>query len=164
MTVKVVPENKWWRWRDVVLVGMTVVMGVMASALLSQARAQQSQSHALTEAQTQLSTIAAASEVRTRQIAALNAQLDLLRRQLAVKDARIKQLTDQLLRNGITPAPAPSPTVVYVSPSPSPSGARPSPTASPRPTSSPRPSSSPTPKPSPSPSPTSVLCRLHVTC
>jgi hypothetical protein len=125
-------KPNWLAWRDIV-----VLLLLVAVILLVQQ---------VTDLRRQLD---ATSAQRSREQTALVQAIDLLRGQLAVKDARIKQLTDQLLANGLKPVPAPSPTP-QASPSPEPSEtARPAP-GPPHPPQ--RPSAHPSPRP-PSPSP-----------
>lgn len=141
------PErHRWFVWRDIVtlLLAVTVVMLVMQVADL---RGQ----------------LDNAANLRTRQLAEVNQQLDELQAQLLTaqqqnteKDRRIKQLTDQLLKAGLAPVRATA--ASDPRPVPSPSGPRPAPV--PRTT----PSLTPTPGPSPTPSPTCTPLPVVGTC
>lgn len=128
--VMVVRRRRWLVWRD----GVSMLLAIAVFLLVRQ----------VGDLQTQLS---ASSALRTKQLAALTEQLDDLQTQLGVKDARIKQLTDQLVAAGLRPAPAPSPTSVRAS-----GAVRPTPLPGPSPTPVP-PRSRPTPAPAPSPAP-----------
>ena len=129
-------KQRWFTWRDVV----SVLLGVGVLALVVQVGQLR---HEL------------AGRPTSAQVAALTRQVGDLSRQLAAKDARIRQLTDVLIRNRIAvplePTPTPSPQV-----SSSPPALTPPPGVSPRPTpgrtSQPRPRPTRHPKPHPSPS------------
>lgn len=118
-TIVLSRKRRWFVWRDVV-----ALLLVLAVVLLVRQ---------VGDLQHQLE---ATNAKRTQQFADVTQELQRLRLQLGVKDARIRQLTDQLLKAGITPAPAPAP---------------PSPSASPRPSLTPQPRPTPTRRPSPQP-------------
>lgn len=134
------PPPKWFSWRDVVslLLGVTVLLLVL-------------QVNGLRKELDQRPTAA--------QLDQISHQLTLTRQSLAIKDARIRQLTDLLIRNRIPVPPEPK-----IPPEPAPM-VRPSPTPAPSPSpgrsSSPRPR--PTRSPSASPSP-SCLVFIENTC
>jgi hypothetical protein len=128
-------KNRWLAWRDLV----TLLLAISVVLLVRQVGDLRSQ-------------LDATNATREQQFAEFNDRIDALRDQLAQsqadsarKDARIKQLTDQLIDLGVTPVPALTP-----DPSPEPtSTATPKPSPSPSPKPRPRPSRTPTASPTP---------------
>lgn len=133
-------RQRWLAWRDVVMVLLPVALVL----LVRQMGSLQSQ-------------LREASAKRGVQIDALTTQVEALRVQLGVKDARIRQLTDTLIRYRIPvpPAPAPSPTPGPV--------ATPSRSAEPRPSPHVTGSHGPSVRPSPSPDCLAVLAGTCLT-
>jgi hypothetical protein len=137
---------RWFVWRDIV----TILLAVAVVMLVRQ----------VGRLRDQLDTTSAA---RTQQIADLTDKIDQLtgrlttaQQQNAAKDARIRQLTDALLK-----AKVPVPAATYVLPTltPSPSS---SPSPAPGPTAQPRPTVTVTETRTPTPGPTAtpgLLCR-----
>ena len=150
--ITVVHRRRWFVWRDIV----TVFLAIAVLLLVFTVR----------DLQTQLSQ---ASALRTKQLSSLQSQLDDLQHRLGVaqqqsaaKDARIRQLTDQLLDAGLTPVPAATvPSSTRPRPTPTP---EPAPSATTASSPSPRPSPTSTPSPSPSPRRTCLPQPLDVVC
>lgn len=119
-TIVVSRKRRWFVWRDVVALLLVVAVVLLVRQV--------------GDLQHQLE---ATNAKRTQQFADVTQELQRLRLQLGVKDARIRQLTDQLIKAGITPVPAPTPAAVRPS-------ATPQPSPQPRPTPTRRPSPRPT--------------------